>query len=88
MLKPRTLLLSLLTMVLLSLTVSLAFAQVYVGGYYRSNGTYVQPHYRSLPDGNPFNNYSTRGNINPYTGSYGTRNPYSTRPRSFYTYPY
>ena len=22
---------------------------VYVSGYYRSNGTYVQPHFRSLP---------------------------------------
>lgn len=27
-----------------------------VDGYYRGNGTYVQPHLRTLPDGNPFNN--------------------------------
>lgn len=41
---------------------------VYVKGYYRKNGTYVQPHYRSAPDGIPYNNYSYPGNYNPYTG--------------------
>ena len=51
-------------------------ADVYVHGYFRSNGTYVAPHYRSNPDGNRFNNWSTRGNINPYTGSRGYKNPY------------
>ena len=39
-------------------TASLAQAQVHVNGYFRSNGTYVQPHYRTYPDGNPYNNYS------------------------------
>jgi hypothetical protein len=48
----------------------------YVRGYYRSNGTYVQPHMRSAPDGNRFNNWSTRGNVNPYTGQAGTKSPY------------
>ena len=44
---------------------------IHVNGYYRSNGTYVQPHYRSAPDGNFSNNWSTLGNINPYTGEAG-----------------
>jgi hypothetical protein len=44
-----------------------------VSGYYRANGTYVAPHYRSAPDGDPYNNWSTRGNVNPYTGTPGTR---------------
>lgn len=48
----------------------------YVNGYYRSNGTYVQGHYRSERDGNVYNNLSTKGNVNPYTGQEGTRNPY------------
>lgn len=48
-----------------------------VNGYYRQNGTYVQPYMRTAPDGNPFNNYSTQGNINPYTGAVGTVNPYN-----------
>ena len=35
-----------------------AFAQdVYVHGYYRKDGTYVRPHYRSRPDGVKYNNY-------------------------------
>lgn len=50
-----------------------AYADVYVRGYYRSNGTYVSPHYRSNPDGNFYNNWSTYPNVNPYTGSIGTR---------------
>jgi len=54
-----------------------AFAQQYVNGYERSNGTYVQGYYRSQPDGTVLNNYSTRGNVNPYTGQQGTVNPYS-----------
>jgi len=54
---------------------SIASASVYVNGYYRSNGTYVAPHYRSNPDGNFYNNYSSYGNINPYTGSIGTQMP-------------
>lgn len=45
---------------------------VHVSGYTRSNGTYVAPHYRSAPDGNFGNNWSTLGNINPYTGKLGT----------------
>jgi hypothetical protein len=57
---------------------SITSAQVYVHGYYRSNGTYVAPHYRSAADGNPYNNWSTVGNVNPYTGQEGTKNPYSS----------
>jgi hypothetical protein len=39
-----------------------------VGGYYRNDGTYVQPYQRTNPDGNPFNNYSFPGNDNPNIG--------------------
>lgn len=46
-----------------------------VSGYTRSNGTYVEPYHRSAPDGNPYNNYSTQGNVNPYTGQMGHKNP-------------
>lgn len=51
------------------------FSQVKVRGYYRKDGTYVQPHYRSNPDGNPYNNWSYPGNVNPYTGKVATGNP-------------
>jgi len=42
-------------------------AAVRVKGYTKKNGTYVAPHYRSNPDGNPYNNWSYPGNTNPYT---------------------
>lgn len=56
------------------------FAQVSVRGYYRSNGTYVQPHQRTAPNHTRDDNYSTVGNVNPYTGVAGTkpRDGYST----------
>jgi len=58
-----------------------AFAHdVYVSGYTRSNGTYVQPYVRSAPDNTVYNNWSYRGNMNPYTGSVGTNSYiYKTR---------
>jgi len=56
---------------------------VFVQGYIKRDGTYVQPHYRTRPDGNPWNNYSTYGNINPYTGQRGYKRPsYGYRSRS------
>ena len=55
-------------------------AQVKVRGYVKKDGTYVQPHYRSRPDSSVLNNWSTRGNINPYTGATG-RGP--AKPFSF-----
>ena len=57
------------------LLTSSAFAQVHVRGYYRSNGTYVAPHWRSSPDHSYNNNWSVSPNVNPYTGVQGTRQP-------------
>ena len=65
----------------LCLVASAAMAQdVLHQGYVTRNGTYVAPHYQTRPDGNPFNNYSTQGNVNPYTGQAGTVNPYAITP--------
>ena len=51
---------------------SMALARdVAVDGYYKSNGTYVQPHHRSSPNSTTSDNYSHRGNTNPYTGKEG-----------------
>lgn len=49
-------------------SISVDAKSVYVRGYVRKNGTYVAPHYRTAPDGNPYNNYSYPGNYNPNTG--------------------
>jgi hypothetical protein len=56
-----------------------ADAAVRVRGSFRSNGTYVQPHYRSNPDRSFYNNWSTYPNVNPYTGTIGTRRTPSYR---------
>lgn len=53
-------------------------AQVYVKGYTKKDGTYVAPHYRSTPNSSKLDNYSTKGNINPYTGKVGTKDVYSS----------
>jgi hypothetical protein len=45
----------------------------YVSPYTNSHGTTVQGHYQTNPNNTQLDNYSTRGNLNPYTGSYGTR---------------
>lgn len=37
--------------------------------------TYIMPYNRTAPDNNLYNNYSTRGNYNPYTGQQGTVTP-------------
>lgn len=55
---------------------TVAQADQYVNGYYRNNGTYVQPYQRTAPNNTMQDNYSTRGNVNPYTGQAGTVDPY------------
>lgn len=45
-------------------------------GYMRKNGTYVAPSYRSSPNKVKFDNYSSKGNVNPYSGRKGRINPY------------
>ena len=62
-----------LSIVLSLFFVSSVLADVYVKPYTRSDGSYVGGHYRSSPDSTTSNNWSTRGNTNPYTGERGTR---------------
>lgn len=65
-------------LVLLLFTVFAAFADTRVNGYYRSNGTYVQPYHKSSNNGNFYDNYSTKGNTNPYTGQPGYKTQNNT----------
>jgi hypothetical protein len=44
-------------------------------GYTRSNGTYVQPYTATNPNSTQRDNFSTSGNMNPYTGAVGHRTP-------------
>ncbi len=68
-----------ITIILIFITL-LSFSQtnpnhVYVSGYYRSNGTYVKGYYRTAPNSTNRDNFSTRGNVNPYTGEPGYITP-------------
>lgn len=68
-----------LALLIFFLSFSLVDAKsVKVKGYYRKDGTYVAPHYRSSPDHRVYNNWSTKGNVNPYTGAVGAKDPGST----------
>ncbi len=49
----------------------LTLADQYVSPHVRKDGTYVEGHMRSSPNNNRFDNYSTQGNTNPYTGERG-----------------
>lgn len=51
----------------------LALSVVSVKGYYKKNGTYVAPHYRSSPNQTTSDNWSIKGNVNPYTGEEGSK---------------
>lgn len=61
-------------LVLLAASAS-AMADQYVRGHFRKDGIYVEPHVRSSPNSTTLDNYSTQGNMNPYTGKSGTE-PY------------
>lgn len=44
-----------------------------VKGHVTKNGTYVAPHRATNPDSTKTNNWSQKGNTNPYTGKEGTK---------------
>ncbi|WP_185244947.1 hypothetical protein [Citrifermentans bremense] len=72
-----------------SLVPGLVFADGYVRGYTRQDGTYVNGYTRSSPDNSYNNNYSVRGNTNPYTGREGTSSPtYNDRTPDYNTRTY
>ena len=57
----------LLALALLVLATATTQAQN-VSGYFRSNGTYVAPHYRTPANGTPYDNLSYRGNPSQQPG--------------------
>lgn len=68
---------------LIALSIGLVNAQTWVNGYTKSDGTYVQGHYRSNPNSTVRDNYNYKGNTNPYTGEQGS-NYYRSNPSSEY----
>ena len=63
--------------VTLLVTTSIEAKTIKVKSYYKSSvGKYVMPSYRTSPNKTKIDNYSTKGNYNPYTGKKGYVNPY------------
>lgn len=52
-----------------------------VKGYRKKDGTYVAPHKRSDSNSRKDDNWSSKGNTNPYTGKKGTVDPYKATPK-------
>jgi hypothetical protein len=59
-----------------------SFSQKRTNGYTKKNATYVAPHYKTKSNKTKLDNYSTKGNTNPYTGKKGTVNPYWKRKKN------
>lgn len=57
----------------------------YVNGYYRNDGAYVQPHYRSNPNGLNYDNYSYRSGDSLYNNSYRKYDTYNWNTPSYNT---
>ncbi len=54
------------------LTTPSTMAITRVRGYYKhTTYSYVQPHYRTTRNNSKYDNWSTKGNTNPYTGKRG-----------------
>lgn len=49
-------------------------------GYVKKDGTYVAPSHATNPNASKADNYSSKGNVNPYTGKEGTKDPYAAPP--------
>jgi hypothetical protein len=77
----------LLAIAVLLIAASSANAQTWVNPYFTNSGTFVQEHYRSTCDYTARNNWSTSGNINPYTGIIGTNSLGTTTSQPLYTGP-
>ncbi len=48
---------------------------VHVRAHVTKTGTYVPAHVRTAPDHSKANNWSSKPNVNPYTGKAGTKDP-------------
>ena len=68
--------LTVISILALGMISSASARTVSVRGYYKKSGTYVIPSYRTSPNHTKLDNYSTKGNYNPYTGKNGKVNAY------------
>ena len=65
----------LLALALIAPATAMAKPSHSVKGHFTKKGTYVAPHRATNRDSSKLNNWSTKGNTNPYTGKKGTKKP-------------
>lgn len=70
------------TLTVLASPAAYAQRQTRVDTYVKRDGTVVQSHARTAPDSSRYNNWSSKPNVNPYTGRTGTVDP--ARPSTGY----
>lgn len=58
--------------------VSAQAKDTYVSPHVTRDGRLVEGHFKSTPNDTKLDNYSTKGNVNPYTGQAGTKDPWAT----------
>ena len=56
----------------------LSGSPTHVRGYMKRDGTYVMPHYQTAPNATKLDNWTSKPNVNPYTGKQGTKDPYKS----------
>ena len=64
-----------LTVVTLAATSAMAAGSHAKRGYIKKDGTYVAPSHATNPNKPKADNYSSKGNANPFTGKEGTKDP-------------
>ena len=70
--------LSLFAFALVLMPLSADAKTVKVKSYFKpSTSSYVNSYYKTSPNKTKLDNYSTKGNYNPYTGKAGTKNYWS-----------
>lgn len=59
-----------------SFIVSPTFAYARSRGYLKNNGSYVNPYFRTSPNSYKWDNWSSKGNVNPFNGRKGYKSWY------------
>ncbi len=54
----KKILITLTALISLASFTGTSYSDVFVNGYFKSNGTYVAPHYRTSPNNSVYDNYS------------------------------
>jgi opacity protein-like surface antigen len=78
--KENQMMMKMFALAALAVLASPVLAADYVQGHTRKDGTYVAPHYRSDANQTKTDNWSSKGNQNPYTGERGSVDPYKAYP--------